>query len=48
MKKYYISYYRNFANCYTLASVETAEDAAALQELGGTWERITLKVENIK
>ena len=32
MKKYYVSYYKDFANTYNLMYVETAEDEAALPD----------------
>jgi hypothetical protein len=48
MKKYYVIYPRNFANEYTLVSVETPADEAALKGLEptnefGSMERITAK-----
>ena len=43
MKKYYIEYYRDFANTYNLYSVENEADQDALHKIAPTAKRITLK-----
>ena len=39
MKKYYVQYYRDFANTYTLAYAETPEQLAIAEKEG--WQQIT-------
>lgn len=48
MKKYYIDYYLDFGNTYSLYSVECDADREALARIAPNAERITLKAARHK